>query len=485
MLIGPRSKTLSPRERRKARQAIREAAHKSLLSFTTYTFPEYNAEPAHRLLAETLDQVVAGEIKRLMVWWPPQHGKSELCSLRLPAYWLGRRPDDPIILTSYGADLAYSFSRKARNLVESPEYRRLFRQVRTAGDSRAVNEWSVAGHRGGLLAAGVGGPITGHGAALGIIDDPIENWKQAQSEVIRRACQEWYGSTFLTRIWEDGAIVLVMTRWHEDDLAGYILRTEPGKWRVLRFPALAETPEERAEANRRLGLDDQADPLKRQPGEALCPALFSAETLEARAPLIPGWSGIGQQNPMPATGQRLDRSWFSILEAAPAITGQRIRFWDLADSLTGKRTAGVRMAQAGALWIVEHVVCGHWLDAERDAVIRQTAEADGRAVPVWIEQEPGSGGKAQVAAIVRLLAGFNVQGETASGDKDVRLAPFAAQAGAGNVRLVQGDWNMAYIDEMCAVPHGKYRDQADATAGAFNKLAGRIDYGPPGVSQYA
>lgn len=425
------------------------------------------------MLATTLDRVVAGELKRLMVWWPPQHGKSELCSLRLSAYWLGRRPDDPIILTSYGADLAYSFSRKVRNLVESQEYQRLFPQVQTAGDSRAVNEWSIAGRRGGLLAAGVGGPITGHGAALGLIDDPLENWKQAQSAVIRRACQEWYGSTFLTRIWEAGAIVLVMTRWCEDDLAGYILRTEPGQWTVLRLPALAETAAARAESNRRLGLHDEADPLNRAPGVALCPDRYTAATLRTRLPLTPGASGIYQQNPLPATGQKLDRSWFPILEAAPVTTGRRLRFWDLADSLPGKgkRTAGVRLGAVGGLWIVEHVVCGSWLDAERDATIKQTAIADGPGVEIVIEQEPGSGGKAQVAALVRLLAGFNVRGEPASGDKDVRLAPFAAQAGAGNVRLVQGDWNMVYIDEMVAVPNGTYRDQADATAGGFNILA--------------
>jgi hypothetical protein len=149
-----------------------------LLGFTKHTFPTYKADPAHELIATALDAVIEGEISRLMVFAPPQHGKPELTSVRLPAYWLGGRPDDPIILSSYAASLAYSKSRQARAIVESQEFAALFPGVTTRRDSRAVDHWSLDGRRGGMLTAGVGGPITGHGGLLGIIDDPFENWEQ-------------------------------------------------------------------------------------------------------------------------------------------------------------------------------------------------------------------------------------------------------------------------------------------------------------------
>jgi hypothetical protein len=183
-----------------AERASRQSARSSLLAFTRATFPAYQADPAHSLLAEALDAVVRGELTRLMVFAPPQHGKSELCSVRLPAYWLGRRPDDPLILSSYAASLAESKSRQARQVVESPEYAELFPGIGTRRDSRAVDHWQLDGHRGSMLAVGVGGPVTGHGGLLGIIDDPLENWEQAQSQTIRGKLWEWYRTTFRTRI---------------------------------------------------------------------------------------------------------------------------------------------------------------------------------------------------------------------------------------------------------------------------------------------
>lgn len=138
----------------------------------------------------------------------PTHN-SELTSVRLPAYWFAQNPDQPIILTSYASSLAESKSRQARDIVESSDYKILFPDIKTDDQSRSVTNWRIAGHRGELIAAGVGGPITGHGARLGIIDDPIENWEQAQSETVRKAIYDWYRTTFRTRIWEGGSIVLI------------------------------------------------------------------------------------------------------------------------------------------------------------------------------------------------------------------------------------------------------------------------------------
>lgn len=460
----------------------RRRARDGLLAFTQYTFPPYIADPVHHLIARELGRVVAGEINRLMVFAPPQHGKSELTSVRLPAFWLGKRPHDPVIVSSYGASLAESKSRQVRDTVESESYGALFDKVRTRQDSRAVQNWRLASHRGSMLAVGVGGPVTGHGAMLGIIDDPHENWEQAQSQTMRDKVWEWFRGTFRTRIWEGGAIVLIMTRWHEDDLAGRLLGDQPGQWSVLRLPALAESQEERDENNRRMGLPvGEPDPLGRAAGEPLSPARFSRGYLDETRRDVGSqvWAAEYQGSPRVPEGNRFKRDWFPVVDAAP-VNAERVRYWDLAasESKSAKRTAGVLMARdADGTIFIEDVVKGKWSPAARNKVLVQTAELDaartGNRVKVFIEQEPGSSGVDTIDDLVVLLGKFPVAGDRASGDKDVRLEPFAAQAEAGNVRLVRGAWNGEYIDEMCAIPTGFYRDQADATAGGYNRLPKR------------
>ncbi len=450
------------------------------MNFTNYTFPQYVPEPAHEFIAAALERVVANATRRVMIFAPPQHGKSELVSVRLPAYWLGQRSDDPIILTSYAASLAESKSRQARQVLESGEYHRLFPDVSTSRESRSVNEWTIANRRGRLLAAGVGGPITGHGALLGIVDDPFENWEQAQSLTIRDKVWDWWRSTFRTRIWEAGAIVIVMTRWHEDDLAGRLIGEQGREWEIIRLPALAETQEERDENARRLGLPaGQPDPLGRAPDEPLAPRRFSHVALDAIRRDVGSlvWNAEYQGVPRAPEGNRFKRAWFEIVEAAPA-NALRVRYWDKAGSEgKGAYTAGVLMAADAntGRYFIEDVVRGQWSALERERIMKQTTELDARRgrVETWIEQEPGSGGKESAESTIRNLAGFIVHAERPTGDKDVRMEPFAAQAEAGNVKLVRGTWVPMWLDEICAIPNSAYRDQGDGTSGAFNKLHGR------------
>lgn len=461
--------------------AARELARRRLLDFTTYTYPQYVAEPAHRLICEHLERVRAGEIDRLMIFAPPQHGKTELVSVRFPAFWLAERPDDPIILASYGASLAHGKSRESRTVVESPFYEALFPGIKTDQTSRAREHWELDTHRGVMHAAGVGGPITGHGAQLGIIDDPFENWAQAYSQTIRDKVWDWYRSTFRTRVWEGGSIVLIMTRWHQDDLAGRLLQAQGDRWTVLRLPAIAETQEERDESNRLLAQPlGEEDPLGREAGEALCPQRFSLDALlEIKTDIGPmAWAAEYQGVPRAPEGNIFKRDWFRIIPTVPA-KGERVRYWDKAGTEGGgARTAGVLMLSSGGLYYVEHVVKGQWASHGREVIIKQTAQMDaeqyGNRVQVWIEQEPGSGGKESAEATIRNLAGFPIRADRVTGHKDVRIGPYAAQAGAGNVKLLRGPWNQDYIDEMCSIPTGEFRDQADASAGAFNKLAGGI-----------
>jgi predicted phage terminase large subunit-like protein len=244
----------------------------------------------------------------------------------------------------------------------------------------------------------------------------------------------------------------------------------------LRLPVRAEDQETRDANDTYLGLPTgQRDLLGREPGEPLCPERFSTEALEELEKDVGSlvWSAEYQGVPRPREGAWIKREWLKIVDAAPA-EARRVRYWDTAGTEGGgAATAGVLLSCADGVYYVEDVVRGFWTPGARDDVIRQTAETDrprGHVV-YYVEQEPADAGKAQVAAIIRKLAGFTVHPDRPTGDKDTRLEPFVAQAEAGNVRLVRGAWNGEYIEELVAIPSGRYRDQADATAGGFNQLA--------------
>jgi len=468
-----------------------ERARRRLVDFTAYCDPTYRIESVHALIGATLDRVVRGELTRVIISAPPRFGKSHLATRHLPAFWLGRRPDDPIILASYAAGLAESMSRDARGVVESEAFQAVFPGITTDRASRAVSRWEIADQAGVVLAKGVGGGITGHGAALGVIDDPVEDWAEAQSATYRNRVWDWYRSTFLMRIHEAGAIVIIMTRWHDDDLVGRLLKQEAADWHVLRLPALAETQQERDENDRFLGLETgQPEPLGRKPGEPLALGRFSLATLESRRKTAGSlmWSALFQGVPRPLEGSMFKRDWLLEIAKLPTVKGEAgepdtperfvalVRYWDKAGTADGgDYTAGVLMGKTVRdQYIVVDCQRGQWSAHEREQRIKATAERDRdrfETVDTWIEQEPGSGGKESAESTVRNLAGHNVHSERATGEKHVRAQPFAAQCEAGNVSILRGAWAPAYTDELLAFPNGSHDDQVDGSSGAFNKLA--------------
>jgi len=489
MLSSPPSLREIPRQQAATELLRRRQARQSLLAFAQYTKSDYTANWHHEVLCRYLDRFAAGELKRLMVFMPPRHGKSELVSRRLPAYLLGRNPDLSVIACSYSAGLSSRLNRDVQRVIDSPPYRRLFPETELFGENvrtvaqgaylRNSDIFEVVGHAGAYISAGIGGGITGMGCDVAIIDDPIKNREEADSPTFREANWEWYTSTLRTRLEPDAGILLTLTRWHQDDLAGRLLSqmySDPSadQWTTLRFPALAETPEEAQGA-----LPPPAED-KRRPGEALWPAKYRREQLAQVMSTAGPYeaNALYQQRPGARAGNRIKREWFEIVEAAPK-SSRRLRYWDKAGTAGGGAyTASVLMAlDAKGTYYVEDVVRGQWSSAQRENVIRQTAEADRSRGPgkVWLEQEPGSGGKESAEATVKNLAGFDVHAEQPTGNKDTRLGPFEAQAEVGNVKLVRGPWNAAYLDELAAIPSGKYRDQADATSGAFNKLTLEAD----------
>jgi len=399
--------------------------------------------------------MVAGLHSRVLVTMPPRHGKSETCSHWFPTWFLGHFPEERIILSSYEATFAASWGRKVRDSLNEAHAQGLFAHgVRAAVSS--VSEWQVEGHGGGMITAGVGGAITGRGGHL-LIDDPVKNAEEANSQTYRDRTWEWYLSTALTRVEPGCWQLLIQTRWHEDDLAGRLLGQAPDDWAVVNLPALAE----------------EQDPLGREPGAPLWPARFDTAALAERKTNLGSywWNALYQQRPSAREGGFFKREWFPIVEAAPA-QAVRVRRWDAASTEAGgDYTVGLCMAlTSDGVFYIEDVQRDQLSPAGVEQLILQTAQTDGAQVRIREEQEPGSAGKAVVTTRAGKLRGFDYRGRRSTGEKTLRAGPFAAQAEAGNVRLVKGLWNRALLDELCAFPHGAHDDQVDTCSGAFDDL---------------
>lgn len=457
---------------RKQRKEPVPTTQVSFRSFVAKANPRFVFYRHCELLSDVLEKVASGEIKRLMVFLPPRHSKSELVSRLFAAYYLLRNPSHFVGLNSYAADLAFTLSRAARqNFIAGGG--------EVKDDASAVKHWETV-QGGGMWAAGVGGPITGKGFNLGIIDDPVKNAQEANSEVTRDAHKEWYKSTFYTREEPDAAIIVIQTRWNEDDLAGYLLSEEAdeednsdGKenWHIVCLPAFAEAPPEFPESC-------TVEPDFREEGEALCPERYDeAKLRKKRAKGEHSFEALYQQRPTAKQGLFFHVDKLEIVDAAPA-QGRRARGTDKAATLNdGDFTAGVKMSKANdGLFYIEDVARGQWDTATRDRNIRQTAELDTRSVKQVGEQEPGSGGKESAENFIRLLAGFPVVVERSTANKVERADPFSSQVNAGNVRIVRGEWNKTYIEELRQFPNGKHDDQVDGSSLAFNELNGTVPF---------
>lgn len=270
-------------------------AQNELVTFCGF-IKEYNASWLHREIARQLERVDKGEVKRLMLFVPPRHGKSELGSIMFPAWYIGRHPKKEIITASYSAELAQDFGYKTRNLVAGQEYQELFK-TKLREDSKSKAKW-LTQEGGGYTAVGVGGAMTGRGADLLIIDDPIKNREEAESLTIREKIWSWYTSTAYTRLEKGGAVIIILTRWHKDDLAGRLLKAQEeggDQWEVVKFPAIATENE-----------------LMRQQGEPLWQEKYDLEALEQikRTVGIYDWQALYQQEPVSSETQEFKEEYW-------------------------------------------------------------------------------------------------------------------------------------------------------------------------------
>lgn len=469
--------------------AAREVLHRrrgreNLIDFTTYTLPKYKADPFHHLVARKLEAVERGEIKRLMLFAPPRHGKSELSTRRFPAYFMARNPEKNVISASYNASFATGFGRDVRNIVNTEAFGTLFPEAKIRSDNRAADEWELQ-QGGKYFAVGVGTGTTGKGAHLFLIDDPIKDRKEVKSQGFRDDQWDWYRDVVYTRLEEDAAIVLTLTRWHYDDIAGRLIELmNDGKglpWEILYLPAIPYVTKVKNEAGEEeiiLNEDGTVpgDPIGRKLNEPLAPNRFSYAALMDRMDVLGerSFSALYQQKPMSDDGGMFRADWFTEINASELPARRiRVRAWDLAASKDGDYTVGVLMSKdMDGNFYIENVIRFRGTSLEVEKKIFETAKNDGKSVRIVIPQDPGQAGKSQANNFIRRLAGYIIKAQRPTGSKETRAAAFAAQAEGGNVKMVRGTWNQVFTDELETFPLGTFDDQVDAASDAFNELLG-------------
>lgn len=403
---------------------------------------------------------------------------SQLISVDLPPYWFGHRPDEPIILTTYAAELAESKSKSSQKIMDSPEYKILFPETALNPSDRSVPYWSIDAHKGYLLTGGVKGGVTGFGCKLAILDDPYKNWEEAQSETLRKKVEDFLKFVLRTRMWKGAKLFTVMTRWHPDDLTAYILRNQPKKTLVIRVSAIGESQKERDRRNKLVNLPEGlADPLGRAEGESAAPKRFPVDTLigikEDVGSLV--WEGLYMQSPTTYEGNRVKREWFKYVDFVPKHEEIIIvRYWDKAGSeATGKFTAGTCLIYdlRTDYWYVEDVRQFQYSAGKREKAIKDTADYDNirfnNTIKTYIEQEPASGGKESAENTVYNLSEYFIGVDLKRQDKLVRFEPFAAKVEAGRVYIKQAPWKEDLLNQLCEFPNGQYMDMADSLSGAF------------------
>lgn len=440
-----------------------------------------------RKLVNVLQRVADDELKRLMVFEPPRHFKSETVSRLFSAYFLARYPDRWVGINSYAADLAYALNRNAREI---------FNRADGAMSNKAagVMHWETTAG-GGAWAAGVGGSITGKGFHLGIIDDPIKNAEEAASEVIREKHKDWYKSTFYTRAEPDAAIIVINTRWHQDDLSGWLLKQEeqePEHWHIVCLPAIASA------ATTEFPVTCTVEPDDREPGEALCPERYDEEALRRIRNRLGTyfWSALYDQSPTNAEGAILKRHWFRFWHVAgsplppvpvqsadgtwldcpceplPPTLDETIQSWDMAF-----KDADTSSYVVGQVWGREYANV-FLLDERRDHLdIVETITAVNDMSKAWPKAhvklvEDKANGPAVIQLLHNRLAGLIA--ESPEGSKESRTQAIAPIIESGNIYLPHPlikPWVKDFIEEVCAFPYAAHDDRVDAMSQALGRLA--------------
>lgn len=376
-----------------------------------------------------------------MICMPPRHGKSELASRRFPAWFLGRNPGKQVIAASYNSDLANDFGREVRNIVDADDYQQLF-DTRLAQDSQAANRWHTD-KDGMYVAAGVGTAITGRGADLLLIDDPFKDRKEADSEIRRNDVWNWYTSTAYTRLMPGGAIVVINTRWHDDDLSGRLLSQEDGDaWEVISLPAISQS------------------------GDALWPDWYPIERLEQIRAVLPArdWNALYQQNPIPDEGDYFKAAWFADYDELPAnLTYYGASDYAVTDGdgdFTEHGIAGVDFSRNLYVtdWWRGQTTSDVWIDKKCDLINQYKPLCwFGESGVIKKSIEPF-----MMARMTQRGAFCRVEWLPSIADKPTRARNIQAMASMGKVFIPKNaPWKAEWLSQMLRFPAGKYDDGVD------------------------
>lgn len=463
--------------------ATMELARRNLMAFTLATKPGYEAGWVHREICARLMRFMldarAGKSPRMIITMPPRHGKSELVSRRFPAWCFGIWPDCNIIAASYGDNLARRMNKDVQRIMDSPEYVEIFPDIRLTkskrdGSIRTSEFFEIPGHSGSYRSTGVGGGITGMGADILNIDDPIKDRKSADSPTIREGVMDWYASTAYTRLSPGGGVLVTQTRWHENDLAGRLMeaQTQEGmdRWTVVNYPAIAEM-----------------DEPHRKKGDALHPERFPIDALmRIRANVGEyEWSALYQQRPTPRGGGVFKREWLRTWTRAtlPAVFDTMVQSWDFTfkDAQNSDNVSGqVWMKSGGNFYLMDCVAEKMDFVSQQRAMKAMTLkwpEAYGKVV------EDKANGSAIISSLGSAIPG--IVPYTPRGSKTARAYAVSPLFEAGNVFIPPMDtehpWVADYVAEITSFPNAPHDDRVDATTQALDYLCAGSGRGVLGI----
>ena len=386
--------------------------------------------------------VERGEITRLVIQAPARHGKSLLTSEYFPSWYLGRNPDKYIITATYGQELADDFGRKVRNQMRSPEHEASFPQCKLAEDSQSASRFGTE-QGGSYFALGVGGAATGRGAHLLVIDDPIKGREEADSETYRKRLKDWYASVAYTRLMPGGAIIIMNTRWHEEDLTGWVLTEHTHEnWTVIDLPAL----------------DEQ--------GKALWPEQYDEESLLRIKRTIGQreWQALYMQRPAPDTGDYFKRDWFKSYDKAP----KHLRIYGASDYAV--TADGGDYTEHGVIgidpdgecylldWWSGQTTSDVWIETQLDLIDKWKPQCwIGESGPIRRSVEPFL-----IRRMKERRSLCRLEWLPSIHDKPTRCRPFQAMAASGMVYLpTKDDWAQRLLRQLLTFPVGVFDDAVD------------------------
>ena len=420
----------------------------------------YDLQWFHKIIADACQRLFNGELQKLMIFLPPQHGKSEIVSRCFPAWALGCNPKLKIVGSSYSADLAQQFSRSIQRVIDSDEYKRVFPNTKLndakahSGFIRNVDMFETVGYGGFYKAVGVGGSLTGTPVDIGIIDDPVKDAMEAYSTTYRERVWSWYTDVFLTRLHNKSKQLIIMTRWHDDDLAGRLLAREGDEWTVVSIPAVCEVEGDNGVSERKIG-------------DALWPERHSLERLKAveeRSPRT--FAALYQQRPSIEGGNIVKRDWFKIMpyfEFGKLKTEPIVFFIDTAytDKTSNDPTGIIAATRVGSDIYITHAAKVNMKFPDLLRFIPSYAKEHGYGMGSSIRIEPKANGLSVIDQL-KEVTGLNVtRTPSPTESKETRLNAASPVVECGRVFLVEGSWNEQFLDEVCgfpAKPHDEYVD---------------------------